>query len=83
MIYLDESAIIGAERVYSAVNPYRSRYGWRIPTSLRIKLDNGRWYRVFVVQKGNAGSAYIRTKHGGERFLDAACEARIDALLGL
>lgn len=82
MIYLDETAIIGAERRYVTANPYRSGYGRRIPTSLMIKLDNGRWYRVYVVQYSNAGSAYIRTKHGGERFLDTACEARIADLLG-
>jgi len=81
MIYLDETAIIGAERRYVTAKPYRSRYGWRIPTSLMIKLDNGRWYRVYVAQHSNAGSAYIKTEHGGERYLDAACEARIADLL--
>lgn len=81
MIYLDDAAIIGAERGAAPDNPYRSGYGRRIPTGLRIKLDNGRWYRVYVAQYGNIGTAYIRTKHAGERYLDAACEARIEDLL--
>lgn len=40
-----------------------SGYGRQIPTSKLIQLENSRrWYRVYVMQYSNAGSAYIIRK---------------------
>ena len=47
-------------------NPYRTGYGRRIPTSYRVRVFDQRWRRVYVIQYGNAGTAYIRYK--GEAF---------------
>lgn len=44
-----------------------SGYGKKIPTSHMLKVK-GRWYRVYVMQYSNAGSAYI-VKNGRTLFL--------------
>ena len=81
MIYLDHEMIIDAKKTDAPVNRSVSGYGRKIPTEWMIKLDNNRWHRVYVMRYGNAGSAYIRTKHSGERFLDVDCEDRIDSIM--
>lgn len=43
-----------------------SGYGAKIPTRYQIRYD-GRWHRVYMMQYGNAGSAYIC--HQGEDFV--------------
>ncbi len=45
--------------------PYSGRdsmgYGRKIPTDYAIRLES-RWYRVYVCQTSNAGTAYINVK---------------------
>lgn len=52
-----------------------SGYGGSIPTRYMLKYS-GRWYRVKVMQYGNAGSAYITVK-GRDLFLDSETEYRL------
>lgn len=47
-------------------------YGGKLPTAYRVRYD-GRWRRVYAMQYGNAGSAYI-TVAGAPAFLDIATE---------
>jgi len=61
--------------VYPA-NPYASGYGPKIPTRYRVKYGDNRWRRVYVMQYGNAGSAYI-LKEGKELFIDSTTEYRL------
>jgi len=53
-------------------NPSVSGYGRKIPTSGMVNY-NGRWHRVYVMNYGNSGSAYIVSK-GQELFLDIDTE---------
>lgn len=46
-------------------------YGRAIPTRHMLRVNN-RWYRVKVMQYGNAGSAYITIK-GRTLFVDDEC----------
>jgi hypothetical protein len=39
----------------------RMEYGRKIPTDYAIRLES-RWYRVYVCQISNAGTAYINVK---------------------
>ena len=65
--YLDSTQVDGVRttlepRFYSA-----SGYGKKIPTRWQLKID-GRWYRVYVIQFSNAGSAYVIIQ-GEARYL--------------
>jgi hypothetical protein len=44
----------------------RSGYGSKMPTRHKVRVFDQRWRRVYMVQKGNAGTAFII--HKGERF---------------
>jgi hypothetical protein len=57
------------------VNRSISGYGSKIPTRWKIKYA-GRWYRVYVMQYGNSGSAYIKVL-GEVLFLDIDTEYRL------
>lgn len=67
------------------LNPYPTGYGRKIPTRYWIRYENGRfdararWHRVYVMQYGNAGSAYILVR-GVVMFLDSVTESRLEAL---
>ena len=78
MIYLDENTIIASKLTE---RPLKGRtvsgYGKNLPTTRMIQLANKRWYRVKAICYSNSASLYIRMKHGGDRFIDYACEERI------
>jgi hypothetical protein len=52
-----------------------SGYGGKVPTRHRIRYD-GRMRRVYVMQYGNSGSAYIIVK-GSDVFLDVETEHKV------
>lgn len=57
-------------------NPYVQGYGRKVPSAHKIKyVTNGvaRWYRVYIMQYGNSGSAYI-LPGGNVMFLDPDTE---------
>lgn len=66
-------------------NPYRTGYGRKIPTRYWVRYENGRfdaralWHRVYMMQYGNAGSAYILVR-GKKMFLDSETESRLESL---
>jgi hypothetical protein len=72
--YLNPAAVTGMcdDLVYPR-SPYASGYGPAIPTRHRIKLSDNRWRRVYVMQYGNAGTAYVNV-NGMQRVLDNATE---------
>jgi hypothetical protein len=47
-------------------------YGSKIPTRYMLEYG-GRWRRVYMMQYGNSGSAYVIV-HGQEHFLDLDTE---------
>lgn len=49
-----------------------SGYGPKIPTRYMVRIGN-RWYRVYVVNYGNAGSAYVVYK-GVRHYLSSDVE---------
>lgn len=53
-------------------NPYPSGYGRKVPTRYMLQLGK-RWHRVYVMQYGNSGSAYV-ILGGQERFLHSDVE---------
>lgn len=53
-----------------------SGYGGRIPTRYMIQYA-GRWHRVYMMQYGNSGTAYI-LKGGATLVLETNTEHRID-----
>ena len=63
---IDGFAIDNQERS----NPYSSGYGRKIPTRYRL-LYKRHWRRVYVMQYGNAGSAYVKE---GKNELFLSCE---------
>ena len=79
MIYLDDNMIVASKLTE---RPLKGRtlsgYGKNLPTRGMIQLNNKRWYRVKAICYSNTASLYIRTKHAGDRYLDYACEERIN-----
>lgn len=57
-------------------NPYADGYGPKVPTRHWVRYGN-RWHRVYVMQYGNAGSAYIKHR-GGDLFLDLDTRQRLE-----
>jgi hypothetical protein len=57
--YPDESFLEFVSVSDSVRNPYASGYGRKIPTRFRVRTDDGRIRRVYVMQFANAGSAYV------------------------
>jgi hypothetical protein len=53
-------------------------YGRKIPTRYRLKCDDGRTRRVYVMNYGNAGSAYI-IMNGRELFLRPETDSQLQA----
>lgn len=48
-------------------NPYKSGYGKRIPTNIKVRVFDQRWRRVYVACFSNAGTTYVEYK--GERVI--------------
>lgn len=59
-------------------NPSATGYGPKIPTRYMLEYD-GRWRRVYMMQYGNAGSAYVIHK-GADLFLDLDTEWFIEEI---
>lgn len=63
--------------------PYVGPYGRKIPTRYMVKYNSGkryeasRWRRVYIMQYGNAGSAYILIRNK-ELFLDSDTEHKLE-----
>jgi len=53
-----------------------SGYGRKIPTRHMVKIGRN-WHRVYVMQYGNASSAYVIIK-GIDTFLDTDTEYRLE-----
>lgn len=61
-------------------NPYAGGYGHAIPTRYRLTLSDGRTRRVYVMQYGNSGSAYVNVAEDGVTvwaFLDIDTEYKL------
>lgn len=57
-----------------------SGYGAKVPTEYMIRhATSQRWHRVYMMQYGNAGSAYIE-RLGSRYFLNPETEERLEAL---
>jgi hypothetical protein len=66
--YLDPAIVTAVRRDETMPrNPYRSGYGPKIPTSVKLKIGR-HWYRVYVMQWSNMGTPYV-TVHGENRLL--------------
>jgi hypothetical protein len=65
--------------------PYVGPYGSKIPTRYMVKYESGRkyensrWRRVYIMQYGNAGSAYILFR-GKTMFLDSNTESKLEGM---
>ena len=68
---------------YVPPNPYSNGYGRKVPTRYMVKYNSGRkyeasrWRRVYIMQYGNAGSAYILLR-GKILFLDSDTESKLE-----
>ena len=62
--YLDPDRVTGKRQTKAPLNRSRTGYGNKIPTHWMLELDGKRWYRVYMIQWSNLGSAYIQTKSG-------------------
>lgn len=56
-----------------------SGYGPKLPTRYRITFTDGRTRRVYVMQYGNSGSAYV-VIGGVDIFLDIDTECALQSL---
>lgn len=73
MQYLEPRMVTGLkDDLVTPCNPYVTGYGSRVPTRHWVKINNV-WRRVYVMQYGNSGSAYVMV-NGEHRFLDTATE---------
>lgn len=57
-------------------NPYPSGYGRKVPTRYMVQLGK-RWHRVYMMQYGNSGSAYVIRK-GQTLFLETETEYKLE-----
>ena len=79
VIYLDHTTIAATKMTAAPLSGRtQSGYGSRLPTSRMIKLDNGRWHRLYAICSSTAASFYIEQKYFGKRFIDGYSE---DAIL--
>lgn len=60
--YLDPDRVTAKRQGTLPPNRSRTGYGNKIPTSWELRLDDGHWRRVYLVQHSNAGSAYVLVK---------------------
>lgn len=74
--YLDNDLVSAIKITDAPPNRSATGYGGRIPTRYMLRLGK-RWHRVYMMQYGNAGTPYVRTK-GGDRVLEIETEHRID-----
>lgn len=86
IVYTIDRNVHGLKKeTFARPNPYATGYGRKIPTRYQVKFESGRdfigprWHRVYVMQYGNAGSAYILVR-GVVMFLDSVTESRLEAL---
>ena len=79
--YTDPNRVKGVTITTVPVNTFKSGYGSKIPTRYMIDyLGMGmvkRRYRVYVMNYGNSGSAYINVG-GNVVFLDSDTEHRLE-----
>jgi len=73
--YTDPALITDVRMTDTPRNPYVYGYGRKVPTCWTIRYAN-RMRRVYVMQYGNAGTAYIRVR-GRDLVLDTATEHRL------
>jgi len=70
-----ESGFILAARVTDAPkSPYVSGYGGKVPTRYLATCSDGRERRVYSMQYGNSGSAFVRIG-GADVFLSIEAES--------
>lgn len=71
--YLTESEIVAVYRTNDyLVNRSRTGYGSKIPMQYKIKLTNGRTYRMYCMIYSNSGTCYVIKN--GERLLTSRIE---------
>lgn len=66
--YLDPKTVIAKRQTRTPLSRSMSGYGYKLPTSWQLQLQDKRWRRVYEILWSNSGSAYILTK-GGRLFL--------------
>jgi len=89
VLYTIAGNVLNTKReTYPQPNPYATGYGRKIPTRYMVKYESGkryetsRWRRVYIMQYGNAGSAYIFLRNK-EVFLDSETEVKLRRMEGL
>ncbi len=89
VLYTIASNVFNTKREdYVPPNPYPSGYGKKVPTRYMVKYNSGkkyeasRWRRVYIMQYGNAGSAYIFIRNKVV-FLDSDTEVKLRRMEGL
>jgi hypothetical protein len=71
----DPALVTAVDTTDTPRSPSATGYGRKIPTCHRVHYD-GYWRRVYVMQYGNSGSAYVLVR-GQEFFLDLDTEHRL------
>lgn len=85
VVYTIPGNVHNARKEDTPLNPYASGYGRKIPTRYFIKYESGktyensRWRRVYMMQYGNAGSAYILFRNK-PLFLDSDTEYKLEKM---
>lgn len=74
--WLDNDTVSAVKITEAPPNRSATGYGGKIPTRYMLRIGK-RWQRVYMMQYGNAGTAYVRTKDG-DRVLEVETEHRID-----
>lgn len=75
--YLDDALIAGVKMTEAPRSPYVGGYGGKVPTRYMLKI-RGRWHRVYMMQYGNSGSAYVIYR-GADTFLETETTYRLEA----
>ena len=70
--YTDPELVTGIKTTETPRNPSLSGYGAKIPTRYMVKYGT-HWRRVYVMNYGNSGSAYVLAR-GKVLFLDTTTE---------
>lgn len=77
--YTNPKAVTDAKITDTPRSPFVTGYGAKIPTRYMLRYNTKRWHRVYMMQYGNAGSAYILVG-GTVHHLDIDTEYRLAAL---
>lgn len=75
--YLDPARVSQVRESDPPPNRSATGYGSKIPIGYELLIDR-RWYRVYVVQYSNAGSAYVKV--GGKRLFLGSFDPRDHAV---